>query len=162
MCAALRNKNANFTRRRFPQLGQSRRQSLSSLDKLRGLLDDVTGVMKRARYGSADQFAVRLALEEAVVNAVKHGHRYDPGKQVRIWWLVGASRVYFVVHDEGPGFDVTQVPDPRRPENQDRPCGRGLFLVGAFMTWYRYIGRGNCLAMCRLRSNENNGVAIRP
>jgi serine/threonine-protein kinase RsbW len=138
------------------------RQSLASLEELPGLLDDVTGVMERAGYGSADRFAVRLALDEAVMNAVKHGHGYDPGKQVRIWWLLGASRVTFVVHDEGSGFDVAGVPDPRLPENRERPCGRGLLLIGAFMSWVRYNDRGNCLVMCRLRSNGSNGVAIRP
>jgi serine/threonine-protein kinase RsbW len=135
---------------------------LSSLEQLPGLLDDTTAAMERAGYGLADRFAVRMALEEAVVNAVKHGHGYDPGKQVRIWWLLGASSVKFVVHDEGPGFDVTQVPDPRSPEYQERPSGRGLLLIGAFMSWLRFNRRGNCLAMCRLRSNGDNCIAIRP
>jgi serine/threonine-protein kinase RsbW len=117
--------------------------------------------MERAGYSSADRFAVRLALEEAVVNAVKHGHGYDPAKQVRIWWLLGASSVKFVVHDEGPGFDPTQVPDPRRPENKERPGGRGLFLIGAFMNWVRFNGRGNCLAMCRLRSHGRGSLAVK-
>jgi serine/threonine-protein kinase RsbW len=117
--------------------------------------------MERAGYGPGDRFAVRLALEEAVVNAVKHGHGYDPGKHVLIWWLLEASSVKFVVHDEGPGFDLTQVPDPRLPENRECPCGRGLLLIRAFMSWLRFIGRGNCLAMCRLRSSANNCAAIR-
>jgi serine/threonine-protein kinase RsbW len=156
MFRAVGVENANYTRRLFGQPLEPRSQLLSSLDQLPGLLDDVTGAMERAGYASADRFAVRLALEEAVVNAVKHGHGYDLGKQVCIWWLVAPSGVTFVVHDEGPGFDVTQVPDPRRLENLERPCGRGLFLIGAFMSWLRFYGCGNCLAMGRLRSNGNN------
>jgi serine/threonine-protein kinase RsbW len=153
MCAELGVEDANSTGRRFRHSLEPGSWSLSSLDQLPGLLDEVIGVMESAGYGTADRFAVRLALEEAVVNAVKHGHDYDPGKQVRIWWILGASSVSFVVHDEGPGFDVSQVPDPRRPENLERPAGRGLFLIGAFMSWLRFNRRGNCLAMCRRRSN---------
>jgi serine/threonine-protein kinase RsbW len=125
-----------------------------SLDQLPHLLDDVTDAMERVGYGRADRFAVRLALEEAVANAVKHGHRHDRGKQVRVGWAVTALQVTLVVKDEGPGFDRAGVPDPRLPENWERPSGRGLFLIHAYMSWVHSNRRGNCLAMCRRRSPD--------
>ena len=155
MCGAFEIDQSNLDRvhrRRKPSEPTDCLQLLSSLDQLPDLLDDVARAMKREGFGERDRFAVRLALEEAVVNAVKHGHRHDPRKQVRVWWVVTASSVRVIVEDEGPGFDPSQVPDPRLPENQERGCGRGLFLMHAYMTWVRFNRRGNSLAMCRHRS----------
>jgi serine/threonine-protein kinase RsbW len=128
--------------------------SISSVQQLPDLLADVLRPMERVGYGVADNFAVRLALEEAVVNAVKHGHGHDPRKQVRIWWAVTSSSVKLVVEDQGPGFDPAEVPDPFLAENLERPCGRGLMLIKAYMTWVRFNRRGNRVAMCRRRSKE--------
>jgi serine/threonine-protein kinase RsbW len=131
---------------------QSGKRSLSSLGQLPDLLAGVIRVMQAVGYEFADIFAVRLALEEAVTNAIKHGHRHDPGKRARIWWAVSSNAVKLVVEDEGPDFDPSRVPDPRLPENLERLGGRGLFLIRAYMTWARYNSRGNLLAMCRRRS----------
>jgi serine/threonine-protein kinase RsbW len=125
-----------------------------SLHELPNLLDRVLGVMEYAGYGPGDTFAVRLALEEAVVNAVKHGHDHDPCKKVHIWWAITPASVRLVVEDEGPGFDPAAVADPRLPENLDRPGGRGLLLMSAYMTWVRFNRRGNRVVMCRNRSPE--------
>jgi serine/threonine-protein kinase RsbW len=129
------------------------RVSIFSLHDLPNLLARVLGVMKHAGYGLADSFAVRLALEEAAVNAVTHGHGHDPRKQVRIWWAVTPGSVRLVVEDEGQGFDPATVADPSLPENLGRPDGRGLFLIFTFMTWVRFNRRGNCLVMYRYRSH---------
>jgi serine/threonine-protein kinase RsbW len=116
------------------------------------LLDEVIAALARFDYGAKDAFAVRLALDEAVTNAVKHGHRHDPGKKTHVSWTVTTSAVKLVVEDEGPGFDPARVPDPSLPENQQRPCGRGLFLMRTYMSWVRFNGRGNRVVMCRYRS----------
>jgi prepilin-type N-terminal cleavage/methylation domain-containing protein len=129
-------------------------RALSSTDQVPDLLADVIRVMQGVGYGAADVFAVRLGLNEAVANAVKHGHRHDPHKRARIWWAVTASAVKLVVEDEGPGFDPARVPDPSLPENQERPCGRGLFLMRAYMSWLRFNPKGNRLVMCRYRSED--------
>jgi serine/threonine-protein kinase RsbW len=133
---------------------KSRLQSLFSLKKLPAISTELLNAMDRAGYCAGDRFAVQRALEEAVVNAVKHGHRYDPHKEVRIWWAVGAAKVKLLVEDEGPGFDPALVPDPRLHENRERPSGRGLFLIRSYMHWVHHNSRGNCLAMFRRRSME--------
>src|SRR4051812_44697137 len=80
-------------------------------------------------YSRRDAFGMRLALEEALVTAIKHGHGYDPGKTVRLRCVASAVEVVADVEDEGPGFDHRLVVDPRLPENRERPCGRGLMLM---------------------------------
>jgi len=85
-------------------------------------------------------FAINLALEEALTNAIKHGNRLDPGKKVRVTATVTPLRVEITVEDEGPGFDRTRVPDPTRDENLEKCSGRGILLIEAYMnrvTWDR-------------------------
>jgi serine/threonine-protein kinase RsbW len=89
----------------------------------------LTELMAAAGYGERHVFGMRLALEEAIQNAVKHGHRGDASRPVRITWHLNGQRVLAEVEDQGAGFDPEEVPDPRTPENLERTCGRGLFLM---------------------------------
>jgi serine/threonine-protein kinase RsbW len=116
------------------------------------VLDAVLEALRAAGYSHKDQFGVRLALEEAVVNALKHGHRGDPSKQVRVRYRVEADRVTVEVEDEGPGFRPEAVPDPLAPENCARDCGRGLLLMRSYMSSVRYNERGTCVTLCKYRS----------
>jgi serine/threonine-protein kinase RsbW len=97
---------------------------------------------------------VRLALEEALINAVKHGNQLDPNKKVRVIYRVLRERFDIVITDEGPGFDPKDVPDPTAMENLERPCGRGLLLMRHYMTEVVYNTRGNSVRMSKLFSNN--------
>jgi serine/threonine-protein kinase RsbW len=112
-------------------------------------LDEVTSVLAGLGYSPQDQFGVRLALEEAIVNGLRHGNGGDPRKRVRVGYRVDAEALLAEVEDEGPGFDRDAVPDPTRLENLERPGGRGLLLMHSFMTWVRYHGRGNRVSLCK-------------
>ena len=94
---------------------------------------------------------LRLVLEEAIVNGLKHGNGGDPSKQVRVRYHIGPDGVAADVEDEGPGFDPSTVPDPTLPENLDRSCGRGLLLMRSYTTWMRYSPRGNCVTLYKRR-----------
>src|SRR5262249_55900770 len=115
------------------------------------VLDAVVEAMERRAYTDKQIFGVRLALEEALVNAAKHGNRHDPTKCVWASWHVGPTRVLIEIEDEGKGFDPLGVPDPCAPENLERSCGRGLFLMRAYMTSVRHNRRGNRVTMCLRR-----------
>jgi serine/threonine-protein kinase RsbW len=128
------------------------RAAIAGTEEIADLLTDVIGAMAEVGYGARDTFATRLALEEAAANAVKHGHGNEPSKRARIWWVVSASAVTLVVEDDGAGFDPHRVPDPCLPENQERPGGRGVFLMRSYMSWLRFNDAGNRVVMCRYRS----------
>lgn len=98
-----------------------------------------------------DVFGMRLALEEALVNAIKHGNGMDPDKSVRVTCEIDATRVCVEIEDDGPGFDVSDVPDPTAEENLERPCGRGIMLMRAFMTRVEYNAKGNRLTLEKIR-----------
>jgi len=102
-------------------------------------------------YDQPACFAIRLALEEAVNNAVKHGNRGNAEKTVALSCQVDQSEVVIDVEDEGVGFDPASVPDPTRSENVEIPAGRGIMLMRAFMTDVVFLAVGNHVRMTYTR-----------
>ncbi len=131
-----------------------RRVSLSGLGEVVPAVEAVVAVMAAEGYAERDLFAMRLALEEAVINGVKHGNRGDPSRRVFVRYRVGPDEALVEVEDEGPGFDHGSVPDPTAPENLERSCGRGLLLMRTYLDWMRHNGPGNCVTLCRYRSDR--------
>ncbi len=116
------------------------------------LQDQILRQLEELQFAEHDLFGVRLALEEALVNAIKHGNRLDPTKNVRVQWLIDHERVVIEIEDEGEGFDPGDVPDPTADENLERPCGRGIHLMRAFMTSIEYYDRGNRVVLIKAKS----------
>lgn len=127
---------------------------ITKLEEVRHVQAEVKESLQANQFGDRDQFSVELALEEALVNAIKHGNQLDPAKRVFVRYeiLPDPDRFEIRIEDEGPGFDPADVPDPTAIENLERPCGRGLFLIRNFMNDVRYHGRGNVLTMTKLRN----------
>jgi len=97
-------------------------------------------------------FAIKLCLEEAMTNAVRHGNRGDDSKRVTVRFAISPRRVVIMVADEGPGFRPEDVPDCTRPENIERPNGRGIMLIRAYMSDVSYNSSGNEVWM--MKENE--------
>ena len=127
----------------------------SDLAEARRVQDEIEEALQANGYGEKDIFSIRLALEEALVNAIKHGNQLDPGKTVRGFYAVTPDRFEVRIEDEGPGFVPDELPDPTDPINIERQCGRGVFLIRNFMTSVEYHGCGNVLSMTK----ERNGTA---
>ncbi|MFK7789261.1 MAG: ATP-binding protein [Phycisphaeraceae bacterium] len=112
------------------------------------------------QHGYKDSvFAVRLALDEALVNAVKHGNKSDPDKVVQVEFSIDADRIVIQVEDQGPGFVPDELPDPTAEENVGRPHGRGVMLMRAYMTQVAFNKRGNRVILtktsgCRRPHND--------
>ena len=110
----------------------------------------------RFGYEEADTFAIKLALEEGLVNAIKHGNKYDKAKTVRVVSEINENEASFTITDEGPGFQINEVPDPTADENLERPCGRGLMLIRAFMDEVSYNDTGNQVRLVKRRTRLEN------
>ena len=126
----------------------------SDLAEARRVQEEIEEALTSAQYGDRDIFSIKLALEEALVNAIKHGNQMDPDKRVTVWYSVTGTRFDVRITDEGPGFDPSDVPDPTLPENIERFCGRGLLLIRNFMTEVAYVGKGNIVVMSKLRNGQ--------
>lgn len=114
----------------------------------------IISLLNTLRFAERDVFGVRLALEEALVNAIKHGNQMDPNKKVRVTCRVDSEKVRVEIEDQGEGFQLDDVPDPTADENLERPCGRGIMLMRAFMSLIEYNSAGNCVTLEKLRSPE--------
>lgn len=115
----------------------------NDLRKMKEPEAEIMAQLRCCGYDADTVFAIKLAFEEAVTNAVKHGNHNDPGKQVVLRYYVDCERVIFMVRDEGSGFSPGQVPDPTRDENLERPNGRGIMLMQSYMTKVYFNEAGN-------------------
>jgi serine/threonine-protein kinase RsbW len=124
----------------------------ASRDVQKAILDEVV----RCRYDEGAVFAIKLALEEGMANAIKHGNKFDKGKRVHVEYEVTPTRFEVSIEDEGAGFDVCEVPDPTLEENLEKCSGRGILLIGAYMTKVEYRKGGRQLYM--LKVNDKAGA----
>ncbi len=127
------------------------------------------------------QMKVTLALGEALANALYHGNlelesslmdnEMEPyyelaekrlAKQpyasriIRLEVNQHLDRIQFVVQDEGPGFDITCLPDPTDDDNLERFNGRGLFLIRNLMDQVVFSAKGNQIAMTKWHSSDSS------
>lgn len=101
-----------------------------------------------------EQSNLFVALDEAFVNAVKHGNKFDAQKLVRITAEVSGKEARFTIEDEGEGFDVNSIPDPLDPENLFKTSGRGVLFIYNIMDEVKYNERGNRLTMVKKSENS--------
>lgn len=126
----------------------------SDLAEARRVQELIEQALQSCGYTEHDIFSIKLALEEALVNAIKHGNQLDPDKRVFVVFHVSPQRFDIRITDEGAGFNPEDVPDPTAIENLERPCGRGLLLMRGFMTEVEYHGRGNIVTMSKVRDTD--------
>lgn len=117
------------------------------------LLEELVGELRRQNWDPHGIFSVNLAVEEALVNAIRHGNRLDADKQVHVCCKVSPDRLWIQIEDQGPGFDPEQVPDCTAPENLECTGGRGIMLMKNYMTRVEYSPGGNRVIMEKVRGS---------
>lgn len=116
----------------------------SDVQLVSGAVEEIVEACQRLVLpGSRATLNLRVAVGEALSNAILYGNREDPGKKVTVRAVFDDDAIRVTVADEGEGFDVEAVADPTLPENRDRSHGRGLFLLRSLMDEVRYNERGN-------------------
>ena len=111
------------------------------------VVERIVAVVACAGFLTRDVFGIRLSVDEAVTNAIKHGNKLSPDKTVRIGFQLNDRVVRIEIEDQGSGFCPGNVPDPTAEENLERPCGRGLMLMREFMTRIEYSTKGNAVVL---------------
>ena len=115
------------------------------------VIEDVLSRLQDFQWSDRDTFAIQLALEETLTNAVRHGNKEDEGKRVHFECEIDHSRFWARIRDEGDGFCMEEVPDPTDDENLAACGGRGLLLIRAYMTDVQYSPPGNCVTLLKIR-----------
>jgi serine/threonine-protein kinase RsbW len=100
-------------------------------------------------YGEQSTFAIRLALEEGLMNAIKHGNKLDPNKTVHVQAKVTPKSTEITIEDQGKGFKRDTVPDPCADENLLKCSGRGLLLIEAYMDKVQFTRGGRKVKMTK-------------
>jgi serine/threonine-protein kinase RsbW len=132
-----------FTRERIEFVIPSR------VEYLDGVLNYLTERLIKMGVVHPHSTSVVLALDEAIVNAIKHGNNYDETKNVTIVADITCQEAKFSIADEGPGYSISDVPDPRAPENLLRTSGRGLLLIRTIMDEMSLNEQGNTVTMIK-------------
>jgi len=123
----------------------------SDLDAKRQVQERIMQEVARCGYDADDTFAIKLALEEALMNAMKHGNKLDRSKKVHVQAKISRRRAEITVEDEGPGFDRRSVPDPTTEENLCKCSGRGILLIEAYMNKVIWSKHGRRVKMIKLK-----------
>jgi len=125
----------------------------SSLDRTVQIGEVILNACRNHHFNEQDLFAIKLALEEALVNAVKHGNKLDPAKKIRVQYRITDQRADIAIEDQGTGFNPAELPDPTSEENICRCCGRGILLMRAYMSNVIFNPQGNKVTLTKLNEN---------
>lgn len=123
----------------------------SDLAAAREVEEQILKETERMGFSKECGFAIRLALEEAIVNAHRHGNRGDAAKTLTISYHVDANRMTVRVRDEGCGFDPEGIPDPTHPDRIALPNGRGIMLMRAYLDDVQFNAKGNEVTLVKER-----------
>jgi len=126
----------------------------SDLEQGRDVQKQILQTVADNGFEGQSYFAITLALEEALTNAIKHGNRLDKSKKVRVDATVTPKQLEIEIEDEGPGFDRSSVPDPTTAENIEKCSGRGILLIEAYMNRVTWDRGGRRVRMLKLNEPE--------
>lgn len=126
----------------------------SALSLMHIVLEYLMKRVEKLGVVKSEQSNLFVALDEAFVNAVKHGNKFDARKLVRIVADVSRNEARFTIEDEGEGFDVNAIPDPLDPANLFKTSGRGVLFIYNIMDEVKYNERGNRLTMVKRSDSE--------
>ncbi|MGI9518308.1 MAG: response regulator [Pirellulaceae bacterium] len=150
----------------------------NNVSQIRNLIETFDGHLPP--WAKGERLRISMALEEALTNAICHGNlevdsrlkdqedicafenlvteRQDCEpfcqRRVRVKAEFSPEQIVFQINDEGPGFDVSSLPDPTAPENIMKPSGRGLLLIRTFMDEVSHNETGNRITLVKRRPDE--------
>ena len=117
--------------------------------KVKEISQKILQCLNEKQLNDAFLFDVKLAAEEAMINAIKYGNESEVNKTVSINCDITKEAVVIAVEDGGRGFDYRNLPDPTREENLLKTKGRGLFIIRNIMDKVEFNSKGNKIIMTK-------------
>ncbi|MEM7816757.1 MAG: ATP-binding protein [Candidatus Aenigmatarchaeota archaeon] len=110
--------------------------------------------LEKFKFSKEQLFDIRLSLNEALVNALKHGNKFDPKKYIYLKIYVFPKKIEIEVKDEGKGFNYKKIPLPTKEKNIEKLSGRGIFLIKTLMDKVEFFDGGKTIKMVKLLQKE--------
>jgi serine/threonine-protein kinase RsbW len=127
-----------------------RKRVPGQLASLSPTVDEVMEQATRMECSRGKEFEIETALREALSNAIRHGCRDDPDKEVEVCVACDPARgMLIVVRDPGGGFDPASIPSPVRGRNLFRHHGRGIYLINQLMDEVSFDKNGSEIRMLK-------------
>jgi len=121
----------------------------SNLKEIDPLVNNILSCLKNDNVNDEVLHDVKLASQEAIINAVKHGNKLNPQMSVMVDFNYSKGTIKITVQDEGKGYDYANLPDPTLEENIIKGYGRGVFLIRKLMDEVNFNKTGNRVEMIK-------------
>ena len=132
----------------MPQINKDIRIK-SELTNVKGLSKEVLKALDRFKLDHRTLSDVKLAIEEALINAITHGNKSHPDAQVDFSYCIDSEKVSIIIKDQGEGFDYRKIPKAVRKKDISKTSGRGIFLITHVMDDVRFNKSGNQITMVK-------------
>ncbi len=121
------------------------RSSKASITSIEPMLNNI-----RNEIGLPDEtyYNILVAITEAVNNAINHGNKLDENKTVEIKIEATVNTIDISVKDQGEGFEIDKLDDPRTPENLLKSSGRGVFIIKTLANDSSFVHDGKGMNVC--------------
>jgi len=121
----------------------------SQLELIDGFVSSLLERICKSPSEKSAAFNIKLALHEAIINAVKHGNKMNKKLLVQVDITKEEGELIIQIKDQGEGFDYKNIPDPITPENLEKLNGRGLFLIQNAMDRVEFADKGRIIKIMK-------------
>lgn len=125
----------------------------SDLNSVPRCIDSVINKVRQLPFNEEQLHDIKLSLEEALVNAIKHGNKLDLRLSVSVSAESSDNALAITVTDQGKGYDFKNVPDPTNAANLSKLSGRGVFLIHNRMDKVEFLSGGCSIKMIKYFKN---------
>ena len=133
-------------------------QISSQLDLVPKFISSVIEALKKENsLSEEDIFHIRLVLEEALTNAMRHGNKLNPALEVSVQIKFEKDQLMIDVKDQGEGFDYERVPNPTKGDRLLMTSGRGVFLMKKYVDHMEFYEGGRGIRMIKNLHPDKRG-----
>ena len=121
----------------------------SKMENIKKLSSKVLRNLHGFKFSKTILFYIRLAVEEALVNAIRHGNKSNPKLKVKFSYCINSEKISITVKDQGKGFNYHNIPRTIKDKDILKTSGRGIFLIRTIMDEVRFNSCGNEITMVK-------------
>ncbi len=121
----------------------------SHISQIDNAVQRILKLLQSSGIDKSAVFDIRLCLEEALINAIKHGNKNKKDLPVNITYSISDDKFKISIEDSGNGFDYKHLPNPTAKENLLKTRGRGIYLIKYLMDEVSFNKNGNKITMVK-------------